>query len=791
VVKEDDDQLMVFGGDMETHFGPTFGIIYERKRISQEEREAMVSQGQVALADGSLFEDTVLQMLRDGMTMRARTLMPAGVEDGENTTGIAMGQFGSGDEAILDPILEQILASVKTPAANMAEAPVALDGLVTYMLPEGWVAEENASHDLLTLRAEPFSAFLKVATGAAVTGPGGLDQSYAMEDDTPDEKPFMGYLAERYFNYEQYSFVGGEHEGWGYVYYYRLPKCLPGGVPIAVAVGGIDSFIGASSGEDALLRKVLLNLPEGSEDCYVPVAGSQAVPDNVARLSYVAPPADWVEHSVRGYSFAAPPSWQVVVDTDDAVQVFGGDSSTHTGPAFSIMFARERPADSSDAILLSNGKLVLGDGAVWDDTGLMVYSGSTATHLRTLTPRQPGSDGTYPIITLTLYGEDVGTDPVLEAVLASVEVPGQSVADVAPAPAQTPAATPAATPAPAIVANPTPAPVIAPPPAPVATPSPTPTPAPAPTPQASPAPGVVNVGGVTFRLPAGWRLTQDTPDDKSFLSPDGSYTLLAFWWYPDEPIEGGFGAQVLQTSIDNQPVTRILSPEGDIASIMNVTERARADGRRFIFTLELNSGSFEDLSWIHDSLVSRVVFGDVFANSAPVPAPQPTLEARDWRPFETFRFGTRITYPASLFHPLPVADAADGRRFAGPEGSSFAIWGSFNIENASVPEMAQQAMFYGDYDLIISQDSGSNWFEVKGERGADTVLHRGLFDRANNVLHELELVYPTARANAFAPIAERMTALFDYAGIRPDGAPAAPAPSPSPTRPSTGLGGRN
>ncbi len=617
VVVDEDDTLLVFGGDMEAKIGPVFGLIIKHKRFSRDEREAIVTQSKTALADGSLFDDTVMQHEQGGMDMRARLLMPADAAEDTETLVIMMGQYGA---QVLDPVLEQILATVKTRSANMAEAPTALNGLVSYRLPEGWLVEENADHTLLTLRAEPYTAFLKIAIGAGVTGPGGLDQLYTPYD--PQEELFMGFLAERYTDYSDFGFVSEDGRGVGDVHYYRLHKCLPDGAPIAIAIGGSDNFVGSRSGEDALLRKVLLNLPEGSSDCYVPVAQNEPAPEP-----------------------------------------------------------------------------------------------------------QP-----------------------------------------------------------------------APEPAPVVSPAPEPQPSPA-APTTVATQGMIDVEGVTFRLPNNWRASLDNPDDKIFESPDGRFSVLAFWWFPDEPLLGGIGEQVAQVIIEREPVTRISRLQEARPSIMNVTERARADGRRFIFTVELNSGSLEDLRWIHDALVASLSYGTVFGDGgqgAPVvqPAPQPPVAqtqpeivARDWRPFETFSFGTRITYPANLFRPDSLGQTSDGQSFSGPGGAGFDLWASFNLDGMTPVQMAQHIQFIGEYDRIVSQQTGPDWFAFTATRGTNTIYRRGVFDQRQGVVHEVQITYPSGAAQAWAPVVKRMGALLDYSGITPQGARINPPTTQS--RPTGRLGGNN
>jgi hypothetical protein len=136
---------------------------------------------------------------------------------------------------------------------------------------------------------------------------------------------------------------------------------------------------------------------------------------------------------------------------------------------------------------------------------------------------------------------------------------------------------------------------------------------------AAPAQGVrVEVAGVTFTLPQGWTATTDKRDEKILKSPDGRFTVLAFWWFPDEPLTAYDDVyNVEQAVIDHEPVTRIYSDFGTRNSIQNVTERARADKDRFIFTLEGEGVSREEVKALHDRIVPTVRYAAGFSGKRP------------------------------------------------------------------------------------------------------------------------------------------------------------------------------
>lgn len=203
--------------------------------------------------------------------------------------------------------------------------------------------------------------------------------------------------------------------------------------------------------------------------------------------------------------------------------------------------------------------------------------------------------------------------------------------------------------------------------------------APAPDAATSTAPALplqVVVGGVTYLLPEGWQANYDSPDDQMWASPDGRFTVLSFWWFPDEPLLGYEGIEsVDNVIIDHEPVTRITSVTGPLRTIQNVTERARSDKKRFIFTLEGSGVDPAELQTLHDQLAKTLRYGAGFDPTKPVgfaqvgPAPiavpvvtAPASEAAPSGPGFTVNFAEGLQGWAGDFATLSILP--DG----GPDG---------------------------------------------------------------------------------------------------------------------------
>ena len=142
---------------------------------------------------------------------------------------------------------------------------------------------------------------------------------------------------------------------------------------------------------------------------------------------------------------------------------------------------------------------------------------------------------------------------------------------------------------------------------------------PTPTPATATMPGTTTyaVQGVTFSVPAGWTVKHSAPGDLQLDSPDGRFTLLAFWWLPDEPLLGYDDiVSVENIVIDHEPTTRITSKFPDRSTVQSVTERARSDKKRFIFTLDGAGDLDGEMQMLLDHLVGSLHWHAGFAAGA-------------------------------------------------------------------------------------------------------------------------------------------------------------------------------
>lgn len=294
----------------------------------------------------------------------------------------------------------------------------------------------------------------------------------------------------------------------------------------------------------------------------------------------------------------------------------------------------------------------------------------------------------------------------------------------------------------------------------------------------------VDVQGAQFALPQGWTVLSDSPSDKMFTSPDGRFTILAFWWFPDEPLTGSEGdISVKQVVNDHEPSTRITSKIGQLSAIMNVTERARVDEKRFIFTVEGSNVSLAELNALHDTLILSLQFNGPFdpegarvatQNRAGPVAPaqlatvQPAQSTPTWEVYENTRFGTRVSYPSNLFRAKAPPANNDGRSFEGIGGShEFIVFGQHNIDGLGVRGLIEQDISWGGYDAVTYEKSGDGWYVLSGYKGANIFYRKVFLDEQSETLHVLEITYPSALKREFDAVVVEMASSFAMASVRP------------------------
>lgn len=278
-----------FGGDMDTITGPSVGLMMDRDAEDIiPPGEDTVALDPVELAGGLIFDRaTTVQQVTEKVRIEAIVLRSRVPDADGYYTGIMMGGYNSAYEdhaAIFDQVLGSLRA-VGAPEPDIArdepaeEPPAretgqevaatparALDGLLDYALPDGWITAGGASDPLLGLLPPTQSGFVTLARGAAVTGDAGL--LAALPDTAAYRKTtLMGHEA------DLFEWQGGAPEfqsddglAAGVYRLFVLRNCAPEDTRIAVQLAGTPAFItGATLG--TLLDGMRVTLPDGAAPC--------------------------------------------------------------------------------------------------------------------------------------------------------------------------------------------------------------------------------------------------------------------------------------------------------------------------------------------------------------------------------------------------------------------------------------------------------------------------------------------------------------------------------------------
>ncbi|GAA0310059.1 hypothetical protein [Rhodovulum strictum] len=95
------------------------------------------------------------------------------------------------------------------------------------------------------------------------------------------------------------------------------------------------------------------------------------------------------------------------------------------------------------------------------------------------------------------------------------------------------------------------------------------------------------LGEAALALPGGWQVTGGTRDHGVDLAGQGGEVLMAFWWFPDEPLAPGDDTLLFEMrSFPAGPALVQMHRIGPLASASVVFEHANAEGERLILLME-------------------------------------------------------------------------------------------------------------------------------------------------------------------------------------------------------------
>ena len=120
----------------------------------------------------------------------------------------------------------------------------------------------------------------------------------------------------------------------------------------------------------------------------------------------------------------------------------------------------------------------------------------------------------------------------------------------------------------------------------------------------------MDVGEVSFSVPAGFSVTRAAPDEVNLEDNGGTTRLMAYWWMPDEPLLGYDDiVSHREVSLAGRPALLIHSAFAEVQSLKLAFDDPRDDGRQFILLLESDNTDFTAGSPLFDSIMESISFG--------------------------------------------------------------------------------------------------------------------------------------------------------------------------------------
>ncbi|MBS0126031.1 tetratricopeptide repeat protein [Thetidibacter halocola] len=525
--------------------------------------------------------------------------------------------------------------------------------------------------------------------------------------------------------------------------------------------------------------------PDPVEDWAAAPAPATATAPPAAPQPAAAPPveipADWTRHSRLGMSFATPPDWQVMEESDDSISVGLYDRQAMRAAMVGIDYIvpgqidsfekdiGDLPQDASkgldidlggatptvteaEPVVAADGARLIGKRAELIHPDLYFYAQEYQKEARN---ERGGADGLM-MMAINFPREEIL--PILEIIEASVTL------DAAPPPeAET---------------------------------------------------GLDGIVGYPMPLPTGWKRWTNMQDALAFAtSPvysasivfETGYRARGSWDGDDEfanPPDNARGEILgqpasVKSGLTGQPYMQVGYSMVPALRTVYRLDLCLANGDPVVIQ------TYAAEKWLETSDYAPLL--DVVTLTLPpdaIPCPQPGEEpaapvvaqpapppppvaqggeaASGWTVYQNARFGTSVRYPQSHFAITgqpPEND--DGRAFASPDGTaSMLVWGGFNALGQTIAEMASEAAEWRDTAAMEVFLTGDTWFSVKYRDGGIVTRRQAILD-GQDVLHSVLIRYPETQEADFGPVAEAIvTSLAAPTDTAP--APVPPVPQADP-----------
>jgi hypothetical protein len=134
-----------------------------------------------------------------------------------------------------------------------------------------------------------------------------------------------------------------------------------------------------------------------------------------------------------------------------------------------------------------------------------------------------------------------------------------------------------------------------------------------------------------------------------------------------------------------------------------------------------------------------------------------------WELYVNERFGTSLTFPASIFTPDEPPANGDGRKMHSSD-ATLEVYTWHNVDGETAGSLKNRLLGSDGYTDVTYSPSGQSWLVLSGYRG-DNIFYEKYFFQ-NDMVSGFGMEFPEAAKPRYAPIVERIEDSFE-AG-RPD-----------------------
>lgn len=263
-VNRSDDEVTLFGGDMDTKTGPAFGLMLDQDPMRVFDPDSSVSLGQAVFAKGLRF-DVIQANQTAEITVEGEFLISVDPVLGKDHLIILQTAYGQP----LDQhraMLDQILSTLDLPAPGVLPLEPALAGAFAAPIPEGWETGSYMDNEVLIFENPAVPGAFKLMRHTAAYNPGMRSDWYMPDGTTGQPVTFLGQNAVVYEWSKRSKKYHDAADSDEVTRLYIFETCLANGDVASVELAGLPAFYTDPQVTD-LLGQVELRLGADAAPC--------------------------------------------------------------------------------------------------------------------------------------------------------------------------------------------------------------------------------------------------------------------------------------------------------------------------------------------------------------------------------------------------------------------------------------------------------------------------------------------------------------------------------------------